>query len=183
MIKIVIPIKQFFGYGSLMDPESLLATAPDATDIRACYVKGFRRNFNLWDPIGWTETNLDLAGMPMCALDVEKDTNPDSVVNGIVFSVGGESVSRLLEREENYSLIETQAYDFETSQPIGVCGLFSACKRNGKYDFNSPAQARYLQICLESAKQHGDRFLKDFLDSTFIHGIRLGEYKELVGGQ
>lgn len=168
-----------FGYGSLIIPESLRATVPDAKNVHPVYVKGFKRAFSLWDPVGWSATNLDLAGIPFCALDVHKIEDKEARVNGITFEGGESQMSALLRREELYALTETTSYDFYTDKPLGNCFVFSADKHNGEYDFNSTAQQRYLQECCESAKDYGDAFHKEFLESTYIGDRPLSKVPEL----
>lgn len=168
-----------FGYGSLIIPESLRATVPYATNVHPVYVRGFKRDFSLWDPTGWTATNLDLAGIPFCALDVHKIEDKGARVNGITFEVGESQMPALLRREELYALIETTAYDFYTDKPLGNCFVFSANKHNGKYDFSSPAQQRYVQECSESAKAYGNAFHKEFLENTYIGDRPLSKVPEL----
>lgn len=160
-----------FGYGSLMQTESLKTTVPSAKNLYPVYIKGFRREFTLWDPVGWTETNLDLADIPFCAVDIQPAVD-DSLVNGIIFEVDQSEVPALLEREKGYKLIETTAYDFITQEPIEACMVFSANTRTGEYDFESEAQQRYLDVCLEGAKQYGEEFYGMFCNTTYI-GDRL----------
>ena len=157
-----------FGYGSLLQLESLKATVPSAKNLRPAYIEGFRREFTLWDPIGWTETNLDLAGIPFCGVDARQTSDNKDWVNGVVFEVDQTDLPALLKREQEYELIETTAYDFNTGQPIGTCMVFSANKITGEYDFNSAAQARYLDVCLEGAQAFGEEFLSQFICTTFI---------------
>ena len=170
-----------FGFGSLINLESLKTTVPDVYDIHPAYIKGFRRDFSLWDPVGWTETNLDLSGEAFCALDVKADSDPKSRVNGIIFRMGERNYDRLIEREEGYKLVKTVAYDFESDEEIGECFVFSANKNDGAYDFNNEAQKRYLDICLTSAREYGEQFYQEFLHSTLIDGRRLNEIPELAG--
>jgi len=169
-----------FGFGSLINLESLEATVPDVYDIQPAYIKGFRRDFSVWDSVGWTETNLDVAGEAMCALDVKASSDLNSRVNGITFRLGQSSYKRLIEREGNYRLVKTIAYNFESGEEIGECFMFSANKNNGTYDFKSKAQKRYLEICLESARQYGERYYHEFLSSTFLGSKRLDEFPELL---
>ncbi len=171
--------KLIFGFGSLINTKSLLGTAPHASDIRPCYVKGFRRDFSVWAKAGWSTTNLDLAGIPFCALDIQENSNPDMRVNGVVFTVNKDDFVKLKDRECEYELTETVVYDFKSNEPIGKCQVFSACKNNGNYDFKSPSQTRYLEICLEGAKQYGEDFYQMFLDTTFIGDKRLGGMPKL----
>ncbi|HTB48489.1 MAG TPA: gamma-glutamylcyclotransferase family protein [Verrucomicrobiae bacterium] len=159
-----------FGFGSLMKIKSLRATVPDAHTIRPAYIKGFRRDFSVWDSVGYTKTEISvgLAGQPYCAVDVRVAASLAMRVNGVVFSIGANSLPSLMEREQNYKLIKTTAYDFESEDKIGECLVFSANKDNGQYAFNSAIQTYYLNECLEGAKKLGERFYQEFLNSTFI---------------
>lgn len=169
-----------FGYGSLMDPESLKVTAPSAYEIRPVYIKGFKREFCFWDSVGWTETNLDLAGQPMCALDVHEVSDSKAHVNGVAFTISGNELKRLLIREEGYQLITTPFFDFKTNDQLGTCQVFSADKHDGTFDFNGPAQARYLQVCLDGAKQYVEPFYQEFLKTTYIDSNRLTDMPDLL---
>lgn len=168
-----------FGFGSLINTDSLRRTAPNVSDIRPAIVKGFRREFNLWDSIsGWREEHLK--GIPYCALDIRNDSDEQAKVNGVVFAVDEDELSSLIKREREYRLVETTAYDFKTDEPIGTCMLFSACKDNGKYAHGSPTQIKYLGVCLEGAKRYGEEFYKTFLETTFIGNQRLSELPEII---
>lgn len=171
-----------FGFGSLMYAPSLLATAPSATNIRPAYIKGFIRSFNLWDAVGNTVTNLDLAGEPMCALDVAKTTDNETRVNGVVFTVDKSDLARLIKREAGYKLIEVSAYDYQTEQLItDECLVFSANKNDGKYVFDGKAQQRYLEDYLKGAREYGEKFYHEVLDTTFIDDTPLKQVKPLSG--
>lgn len=174
------PTKLVFGFGSLINTASLMGTAPHASDIRPCYVKGFRRDFSVWAKDGWTTTNLDFAGIPFCALDIQQNGDDNARVNGVVFTVNEDDFLQLKERECEYELIEVVVYDFKNDERIGECFVFSSCKNNGGYSFESPAQTRYLEICLAGAKQYGEDFYQTFRDTTFIGGKRLSEFPELI---
>lgn len=157
-----------FGFGSLINVDSLKATAPDATNIRPAHIKGFVRDFSLWDDVGWTQTNLDLAGIPFCALDIRPTKKSNALVNGIAFEVSPSGFIKLKEREQQYKAVQTLAYDHETNEPIGECWVFIAGKNNGKYVKDSEAQTRYLETCLAGAKTLGDEFYEEFLRTTYI---------------
>lgn len=159
---------KILGYGSLLQEESLTATVPNASNIKPAYIKGFKRAFTLWDPIGWTETNLDVANVPFCGLDVFPAGNDSSVVNGITFEVTESEMPALLEREKEYNLITTPVYDFKTNVLDGECLVFSSGKVTGEYVFGLPGQERYLEVCMEGAQAYGDEFYKMFCDTTFI---------------
>jgi cation transport regulator ChaC len=173
--------KIIFGFGSLISEESLRATAPNATDIRPAYIKGFMRDFSLWDPLGYTITNLDLAGIPFPSLDVQKTSDPEARVNGVVFTVSNDQdYKQLLIREDEYKLVQTTAYDFYTDKAIGTCKVFSSGKNNTSFDFNSVPAKRYLEVYLQASKQFGDKFYQELLDTTFIDGRPLRDLPELI---
>lgn len=161
-----------FGYGSLINIKSLLSSVPDAIDIQPGYIKGFRREFSLLDPEGWTTTNLDVAGMPFCALDI-RPTNSQERVNGVVFAVSEVYFHELLRREKEYQQIKTTVYDYSTDEPLGECLVFSSGKNNGTFEADNKAQQRYVEVCLEGARAIGPRFYEEFLASTYIGGNAL----------
>jgi cation transport regulator ChaC len=169
-----------FGYGSLINTQSLKASVPNPGSIRPSYIKGFLRSFNLWDEVGFTVGNKDIAGIPYCALDVMKVDDINKRVNGVSFTVNDKQLINLLEREHDYSLIKTTVYDFETDNEIGECVLFVANKNNGTFAYNSESQKRYLGICLSGAKEFGHKFYDNFLESTFIKNKALKDMPGLV---
>ena len=173
--------KIIFGFGTLVNTNSLKRTVPNATHIKACYIKGFERNFNLWDPIGFKETKVEkeIMGVPHCALDVQTTTNKDSTVNGVMFQMDNTHFEELKLREKEYNLIETNIYDFESNEIIGSGYLFSANKDNGTFNFKCMAQLKYLDICLEGAKEFGNDFYTQFLKSTYIENKPLNQVIEI----
>ncbi len=167
-----------FGYGSLISGHSLQATVPDAKHIKPAYIKGFRRDFSVWDPEGWTETEQDVAGIPFCALDVTKGSGKN--VNGVVFEMGQDNFIALKRREQEYELLETTAFDFVSHKPIGLCLFFSANKKTGRYVFNEPAQERYMAVMLDAARKLGDNFYNQFLATTYINGTAIINMPEFL---
>lgn len=164
-----------FGFGSLLSTESLRATAPNASDITPCYIKGFIRDFSLWDPGEFKTTNPDMTVRPYCALDVKPSDNPEARVNGISFTVSDADLKALQEREREYQLIKTTSYNLEDQQALGTCLVFSANKNSGSYDFGSAEQLRYLQVCLDGARERGEGFYIEFLRTTYIGEKNLEE--------
>ncbi|HVX48097.1 MAG TPA: gamma-glutamylcyclotransferase family protein, partial [Candidatus Saccharimonadales bacterium] len=152
-----------FGYGSLMSHRSLRADAPDATNIRPAYIKGFRREFSKLDPEGLSGNSPEeLAGIPYCAVDIITD-KAGGLVNGVVFEANAADLAALKRRENGYALVSTPAYDFMTGQPLGNCFVFSSNACDGSYELGNPAQKRYVDICLEGAREYGDAFYRQFL--------------------
>lgn len=172
--------KLIFGFGSLIEESSLRATAPNATNIRPAYIKGFRRDFSLWDPVGYDETNLDLAGIPFTALDVQPIGDSEARVNGVVFEVQGDELVKMLRREKEYKRVETVAYDYKTDESVGVCEVFSAGKNNAEFDFNSVPQLRYLENYLRAVKRFGEKYYQEILNTTYIGKKALSEFPQLL---
>lgn len=62
-------------------------------------------------------------------------------------------------REHMYQLITTEAFDFETHQSLGQVLVFSSGRNDGSYAMDSPAQARYLAMCLGGGENIRSGFL------------------------
>lgn len=170
--------KLIFGYGSLISKDSLMATSPNATEVQPAYIKGFIRDFSFWDALGYTETNLDLAGIPMCSLNV-REAGRKNRVNGVIFIVDSEDYKALLVRERGQDPLTTVAYDYKTDKKIGECVVFASKKLSGSFDFGNPAQLRYLHVALEASRKISNQFYKDFINSTYIGDSLLAEHPEL----
>jgi hypothetical protein len=156
------------------------ATAPSASDVRQAVIKGFVQDLTLWDPIGYTETNLDVGGIPFTGFDVHPVSDKQATVNGVVFKVQPEDTAALLEREREYKVLRTPAYDFATGKSLGTCLVFSSGANDAAFDPNSKPQNRYLQICLSTAESYGPAFLGMFLETTYVGGRTLKDQPGLV---
>ena len=158
--------------------DSLIFTITHPVDIKPAYVKGFRREFNLWSLTGLRYATPDLRDVPFCALDISKVADQKSKVNGVIFKASNIQLEKLKDRESAYKLVKTVAYDFKTGRKLGDCYLFSACRNDGKYDFGSAAQKSYLETCLRGAKKFGDEFYQEFLNTTYVGDKTLSEVLE-----
>lgn len=170
-----------FGFGSLLYKPSLLNTAPNATTIRPAYLVGFTRSFSFWDSVGYTSDNVDVAGEPMCALDLARTNDLGTRVNGITFQVDGVDLKRLLAREEGMNLIQVTAYDYDTEKVItNNCYVFYGNKNDGEFVFEGAAQNRYLGNYLKGAQLLGERFYEELLETTFIGSQPLSRLTKLT---
>lgn len=161
-------MKQVFGFGSLINLDSLRTSAPNVRKVTPWYIKWYRRDFSVWDPLGFTKTFPEIQWIGFCALDVQRSMYKQSEVNGIVFSVSDEEFEEIKIREQEYDIIETESFAFDTDESLWVCYFFSANKNNGEYNFGCPAQEKYLKVCLEWAKEHWEAFYIQFLETTYI---------------
>lgn len=174
--------KTIFGFGSLIYGPSLLASAPNAIDVRPAYILGYMRSFNVWDATGYTDIKLDYAREPMCALNIKKTSkNPKARVNGVTFKVTNLDLEQLILREAGYDLLRVPVYDYDTKQLIDAdCLVFSAHKNDGKYVYHGKAQQRYLNDYLSAAKQYGEEYYQEILHTTFIDNKPLCEFPQLL---
>lgn len=163
-----------------MSKASLHATVPNAKNLRAAYIKNFRREFSKMDDEGMVDTNADIAGVPYCAVDVISGYDGE-FVNGIIFETDETYLAALKRREYGYELLPVDAYDFRTGRPLGTCFVFSSNIRNGVYDYDNLAQTRYLELCLNGAKEYGKTFYKQFLASTYVNHEQLDMLPRLTG--
>jgi cation transport regulator ChaC len=146
--------------------ESLLATAPGASNIRPARVTGFCRTFCVYDSVGWTSTNLDVAGSGFWAVGVQPAHG--QTVNGVVFEIEEGDYQALQAREATYRVDHVSVHDYETGSPLGVAAIFVAPARSPTLNERDPAQRRYLEICLRGASTFGEAFLDEFVASTWL---------------
>jgi cation transport regulator ChaC len=168
-----------FGYGSLLNIHSVHRHAPGVKELRAVYIKGFRRSFSLRDE-GYTTYEMDVAGISYCGLNVQPSSEPGARVNGVVFEVDDVGLQAMLEREHEYETPLVSAYDFETDELVGKCIVFTTDVSNAHYEFSNPAQQRYLDIALAGAKSFGEKFYEEFTRTTYIDGRSLIEIPGLI---
>ena len=170
-------MKKIFGFWSLINTRSLKFTVPDANIIWPSYIEGFIRKFNHYDAV-WFRT-WEYKGIPMCSLNVQKYEGLKQV-NGLVFEVSDEYMENLLEREQWYDLIETEAFCYMTKKSLWKVYVFSAKEQDITYNFLNEANNYYLYLCLEWAKEFGTEFIQDFINSTYIRDKSLWEVDEIA---
>jgi len=174
---------KIFGYGSLLSTASLQKTVPSPKALTPCYIQGFRRNFSFQREHREGITHFDASGPQFAALNVLPHTDPAAHVNGVLFDLSDEELAQLMEREHGYDMLETTTYDFVTHEPLGTCIVFSANQEQEAFNYDAPGQLRYLQICLDGAREHGDTFYQTFITSTYVNGIPLHEALQRLSGQ
>jgi cation transport regulator ChaC len=166
------------GFGSLLDRASLRASAPGVLQVRPCYALSLERDFSFWDPVGWTATNLELAGESFCAVNVRPRLG--GRVNGVAFSVNEAEYAALLVREAGYDAIELPVFDYATGAEFARCVVFSAGEAAGAYRWGSPAQERYLEVCLAGAHTHGRAFFEEWTQTTLLDGLPVADNPALA---
>jgi cation transport regulator ChaC len=169
---------KIFGYGSLMNIESLRQDVPSAQNLIPAYIKGYHREFSMLDSCGVQDSKTGLC-RPYCALDVMESAHKSEVVNGVVFEVDDDYFDALCAREHDYTTVKTTVYDYLSHISLGDAYFFSSGKRNGQYMFGDEEQSRYLLTCITGARSFGGMFLSDFLTSTYTGSSRLADSKKL----
>ena len=150
-----------FGFGSLINVDSLKQTVPRVQSVSACSLTGYKRVFDV--P---SEHRLCKHG-PTSALNLQRAE--DVTIYGVVFNVPREELKDLLYRERAYNFVEVdiahlenreerRVYTFMGKAPFGACG----------FQHDEPEQMAYLDICLAGAKSFGDDFYQNFITTTYV---------------
>lgn len=154
MIKIT-----FFGYGTLINPQSLKEDVPEYSNLRLGYLEGYRRIFG--KKAGKTFTD---DGKPISVLDVVR--KPGFNTNGVIYDAPLEYYQSLKARERAYNLVKMpiNLNSGKTEEAI-VC----IHKDEAIYDYiEDPLQEWYLDVCLKGAQELGMEFYDEFIKSTYI---------------
>jgi len=165
----------FFGYGSLLNKNSLLETAPHAQGIRPAFIRGYIREFGVWDPGALLASTSD----DSYALNIKKVDNAEKRVNGIIFSVNEGEIANLLSREDGYLEIMEPVFDYQSGEKLGLADLFEKIQDANRFLFGSSSQEEYLKLCLDGARSFGEAFYQEFINTTLIVGCPLSKIPEL----
>jgi cation transport regulator ChaC len=153
---------KIFGYGSLVNESSIRRTVPNAKNITPVRINGFIRVFNL----PTKRKKCVLNGVPVAVLNIEK-SEFNQEMNGVVFDMDETHFEDLKARESSYELFELEAYDYDGN--LHRAYTFRARHFEAyDYQFESPTQEEYLRLCLDGAKNFGEEFFEDFLNTTHI---------------
>ena len=101
-----VPCNFIFGFGSIINDESRKSTVPEAGDafpVRIAKEFGYRRVWNFQSP-----------SAKLTALGLIKDPNKQTTINGVIYPVLGDDVSKFDEREEGYTRMEIPSYYIES---------------------------------------------------------------------
>ena len=138
-------------YGSLMSHQSIRETIPDR-HFTPVIVKGYQRIFNLAVEHGkWPDV-----------LNVGKASR--NSFNGLLFKVTDAELRKIKEREDDYNLAETWAYDFLTGQRLCRC-LVSTDVIVALDQRRRKPSKRYFILCREAA-YHVSQEFGVFWDAT-----------------
>jgi cation transport regulator ChaC len=155
---------KIFGYGSLINENSLKKTIKNYDLLFPAKLNGFIRVFNVYEYRKLTRKNID----KISVLNVEKSEFNDSI-NGICFEIDINDLDKLKNREKQYELFKVEICDFYNENNKYLAYVWRA-KHFDAFDFqfNSKAQIEYLNICLEGCERFGKDFLNFFKKTTYI---------------
>ncbi len=141
------------GYGSLISHKSLRRTIPDR-HFTPVLVKGYKRVFNL---------SLK-GGDDPDVLNVVRSKGHS--FNGVLFQVDDTELRTIKERESDYNLEESFAYDFAIGKKLCKCllvtDLLVAIDRRGK-----KPNKDYFLLCREAAYHISKKFGQFWDETTY----------------
>jgi hypothetical protein len=170
--KLANPPTQFiFGYGSLINTASRNATASapiPAIPVRVSAALGYVRTWNDRSPSGFT------------ALGLRKPRAGESAttINGVIYPVDGDDMSKFDVREEGYARVEIPHEDIEAvswqSAPAAGHIWVYVPVRPGEVpgvdlpepDAAFPMLESYIDIVLEGGLEYGPDFAREIIETT-----------------
>ena len=145
-----------FGYGSLMNYESVLKTMPNAVNHRLGSLSGYERVFSIIS-VGRIKAGLaNWDTMEVAALAIRPVHNvavaANAVVRGCIFEIPPEELAALKEREQRYKLAQLSVTDH--SKPPAERGgkasttLCYVVLEQSNEEYRRCAKVRYRMPCM-----------------------------------
>ena len=100
-----------FGYGSLMQYESVLRTMPNAVNHRYGALGGWERVFSLVSVSSIRRGTAEFDTMELAALAIRPSTDASSLVTGCIFEIPADEMGAFVEREHRYIVKQLQVMD------------------------------------------------------------------------
>lgn len=151
-------------YGSLMAREEMRnvsTTAPEhAVPVK---VEGFRRTFD--QETSWRGGDGNQRGVANVVRD------PDSWFNGLLVpDLDRDAFVRYRDREEGYTMVEVsrgsiEPYDSERRTALERADIVLVAVGDKRREDIEP-KAEYIEICRKGAREWGEEFYADFLDTS-----------------
>ncbi len=170
-------VNALIGYGSLIHDSELIDNGFPLDSTCPVLVQGFKRMFSQ-EP-SWRRTGQGEERAVLNAFSSQQHWLNALLISGL----NDDFLIDLDRREKGYSRIEVapsylQKYNLSHTTPIPQ-NIYIYTGDVDKQSDSILPNASYLHKCLEGAKQWGEDFYSDFLDSTFVkNDIPLREYIE-----
>ncbi len=165
------PSQFIFGYGSLINTQSRNTTAGaamPALPVRVSAAFGYLRTWNDRSPSGFTALGLRKPLLGESA----------STINGVLYPVQGDDMTKFDGREEGYARVEVPMEDIEAvswqSLPVGAhVWVYIPAKPSGvpgeglpEPDAAFPMLESYVDVVLEGAMEYGPDFARELIETT-----------------
>ena len=165
------PTQFLFGYGSLINSASRNATAATpipAIPVRVSAAFGYRRAWNSRSPSGFTALGLRKAG----------PGEAGNTINGVLYPVAGDDMSKFDEREVGYARVEVKLTDIEAlgwqrlpeSGHVWVYVPALAGNAPGEGlpgpDPEFPLLQSYIDVVVEGGLEYGTDYAREILETT-----------------
>lgn len=159
-----------FGYGSLINMrENKELSVKNKRKICPVMVSGLKRSFNVI-----TSSNTSAKYK---VLGVKESTDKKKQCNGILIEITeSEELVKLIKREKNYTprqlSPERLSFPYKKHLSLNKADQIICFYPQSKYTLKKKEASelkirpKYLQICLAGARDFGEDFLKDFMETT-----------------
>jgi hypothetical protein len=166
-----IPIQFIFGYGSLINTPSRNATsgaAIPAIPVRVSAAFGYIRTWNDRSPSGFTALGLRKPGPGENA----------TTINGVLYPVEGDDMTRFDAREAGYTRVEVphediQAVSWQSIPEQGHIWVYVPVRQGGapgvglpEPDAEFPLLESYIDIVVEGGLEYGPEFARELIETT-----------------
>jgi hypothetical protein len=166
-----VPTQFIFGYGSLINTQSRNATAGNsvsAIPVRVSAGFGFIRAWNDRSPSGFTALGLRKPGPGETA----------TTINGVLYPVRGDDMTKFDAREEGYVRVEVPHADIEpvSWQSIPQAGhvwVYIPVRPGGEPgvglpqpDAAYPMLESYIDVVIEGGFEYGPEFARELIETT-----------------
>ncbi len=169
------PPTWIFGYGSLLNPNSIEQTMSEPFDrsrLELAWLNGYRRDWMVWDEV---EFEYDPPRqVPLAYLALTPD--PGARCNGVLFPVSFAELEAFDSRERNYRRVDVTG-NLEASVK-GAVYTYVGRAEYGEFPDGIRISQRYANILEEALSMWGQEFREDYDASTGDTSIELiqGEY-------
>lgn len=165
---------RIFGYGSLINENSLKKTVPNAKNIVPVKLCGYKRVFDLKS----CSRKCSQTGKSVAVLNIVPDLNHS--ILGVIFEVPLEEFDNLKEREKQYELEKIIVVDIRSNEKYESFTFIARDYESYSYTFNSQIQNEYLKICIDGCLSINEQLLENFLETTYINNKTLKECEFLL---
>jgi hypothetical protein len=157
---------KIFGYGSLMNQNSLKKSFNEFKIVGVDSLEGYYRIFNFKSPDRHNKETGEYSSV------LNLNEHADTSISGVVIEIPQKQIDNLMNREKGYDCVEVMLNSGEKVHTF-------LAKENTIYNyiFEDSVQKEYLDMCLSACKSYGYSVYKNFITTTFLQdGLSVEEY-------